>query len=62
MALVCFEGGCEDQAVVSVSRSSRSRLLPVCDRHAHVAVLEAERYGWPLVLTALRSAAQDGQD
>lgn len=54
---VCFEAGCEDQAVVTVSRSSRSRLLPVCDRHAHVAVLEAERYRWPLVITALQGPA-----
>lgn len=53
----CFEGECDERAAVLVSRSCRSRLLPVCDRHAHTAVLEAERYGWPLVLQGLGTEA-----
>lgn len=50
-----FDVACEDYAVVRLHRE-RGRSWPVCDRHAHVAALEAERFGYDVSFTALASA------
>lgn len=51
----CWDLDCYELAVVLVSRSVRSRLIPVCDRHAHEAVLLGERFGYPVVIQGLHS-------
>lgn len=53
----CGDPACLERAQVLVSRSSRHAPVPLCDRHTHVAVVEAERFRVPLVLTGLPWAA-----
>ena len=50
----CRDFACQEVATVEAQRSRRHEWVPICDRHAHVEVLEAERYGWDLVLRAVR--------
>lgn len=51
---ICAERECLERAELVVSRTSRSRPFPVCDRHALYESLVAERHGYALVLTSVR--------
>lgn len=52
-ARTCSAEGCRDVPVVQVLRHGARKSRPVCDRHAHVEVLEAERFSYGVTLTAL---------
>jgi hypothetical protein len=49
----CWEEPCGDPPVVLARVQGRDRGRPLCDRHAHAQVLDAERHGYDLTLTAL---------
>lgn len=57
----CIDGDCHARPTVEVLRGNRRTALPVCDTHAHVEVLTAERYRYDLTIRPLSRASSSRQ-